>query len=134
MRSGEGLVGGGALRPAGSDLAPCFFALRAVLSSVHAPCLQVLQELLQVQEEGLHQVRQEVSGGASEEGLVAHDGQDLFCHTTHRCSCLPADLHRNCHLTPLSRYTDGKKQIEAELEQLKKHSVVIRVLAHTQVG
>ncbi len=32
------------------------------------------------------------------------------------------------------KYTDGKKQIESELEQLKKHSVVIRVLAHTQVG
>jgi len=31
------------------------------------------------------------------------------------------------------KYTDGKKQIESELEQLKKHSVVIRVLAHTQV-
>jgi len=31
------------------------------------------------------------------------------------------------------KYTDGKKQIEAELEQLKKHCVVIRVLAHTQV-
>jgi hypothetical protein len=31
------------------------------------------------------------------------------------------------------KYTDGKKTIEAELEQLKKHCVVIRVLAHTQV-
>jgi large subunit ribosomal protein L3e len=31
------------------------------------------------------------------------------------------------------KYTDGKKQIEAELEQLKKHCVVIRVLAHTQI-
>jgi len=31
------------------------------------------------------------------------------------------------------KYTDGKKQIEAELQQLKKHCSVIRVLAHTQV-
>jgi large subunit ribosomal protein L3e len=31
------------------------------------------------------------------------------------------------------KYTDGKKEIEAELEQLKKHCVAIRVLAHTQV-
>lgn len=31
------------------------------------------------------------------------------------------------------KYTDGKKQIEAELEQLKKHCSVIRVIAHTQV-
>ena len=31
------------------------------------------------------------------------------------------------------KYTDGKKTIEAELEQLKKHCVVIRVLAHTQM-
>lgn len=31
------------------------------------------------------------------------------------------------------KYTDGKKTIEAELEQLKKHCVAIRVLAHTQV-
>lgn len=33
----------------------------------------------------------------------------------------------------MRRYTDGKKQIEAELAQLKKHCSVIRVLAHTQV-
>jgi hypothetical protein len=31
------------------------------------------------------------------------------------------------------KYTDGKNQIQAELEQLKKHCSVIRVLAHTQV-
>lgn len=31
------------------------------------------------------------------------------------------------------KYTDGKKEIEAELEALKKHCTVIRVLAHTQV-
>jgi large subunit ribosomal protein L3e len=30
------------------------------------------------------------------------------------------------------KYSDGKKEIEAELEQLKKHCSVIRVLAHTQ--
>jgi len=30
------------------------------------------------------------------------------------------------------KYTEGKGQIEAELEQLKKHAVVIRALAHTQ--
>jgi large subunit ribosomal protein L3e len=33
----------------------------------------------------------------------------------------------------VKKYTDGRKQIEAELEQLKKHCCVIRVLAHTQV-
>jgi large subunit ribosomal protein L3e len=31
------------------------------------------------------------------------------------------------------KYTDGKKEIEAELEELKKHCTVIRVLAHTQI-
>jgi large subunit ribosomal protein L3e len=31
------------------------------------------------------------------------------------------------------KYTDGRKGIEAELEQLKKHCSVIRVLAHTQI-
>jgi len=31
------------------------------------------------------------------------------------------------------KYTDGKKQIDAELEQLKKHCTTIRVLAHTQI-
>lgn len=31
------------------------------------------------------------------------------------------------------KYTDGKKAIEGELASLKKHCVVIRVLAHTQV-
>ena len=31
------------------------------------------------------------------------------------------------------KYTDGKKNIEAELEQLKKHCTVIRVIAHTQI-
>jgi len=33
----------------------------------------------------------------------------------------------------VKKYTDGKKEIEAELEQLKRHCCVIRVLAHTQV-
>ncbi|KAI8469011.1 MAG: ribosomal protein L3 component of cytosolic 80S ribosome and 60S large subunit [Monoraphidium minutum] len=33
----------------------------------------------------------------------------------------------------VKKYADGKKAIEAELEQLKKHCTVIRVLAHTQV-
>ncbi|GBF93419.1 60S ribosomal protein L3 [Raphidocelis subcapitata] len=33
----------------------------------------------------------------------------------------------------VKKYADGKKAIEAELEQLKKHCSVIRVLAHTQV-
>jgi len=32
-----------------------------------------------------------------------------------------------------AKYTDGKSKIEAELEQLKKHCAVIRVIAHTQV-
>ncbi|KAF8063718.1 RPL3 [Scenedesmus sp. PABB004] len=31
------------------------------------------------------------------------------------------------------KYTDGKKQIDAELAELKKHCCTIRVLAHTQV-
>lgn len=31
------------------------------------------------------------------------------------------------------KYTEGKKEIEAGLEELKKNSTVIRVLAHTQV-
>jgi hypothetical protein len=33
----------------------------------------------------------------------------------------------------VKKYTDGKKEIESELAQLKKHCTVIRVLAHTQV-
>ena len=33
----------------------------------------------------------------------------------------------------VKKYADGKKQIEAELAQLKKHCCVIRVLAHTQI-
>lgn len=33
----------------------------------------------------------------------------------------------------VKKYTDGKKAIDAELDQLKKHCCVIRVLAHTQV-
>ena len=31
------------------------------------------------------------------------------------------------------KYTDGKKTIEEELNQLKKNCSVIRVLAHTQI-
>ena len=31
------------------------------------------------------------------------------------------------------KYTDGKKSIEAELAELKKHCCAIRVLAHTQI-
>jgi len=33
----------------------------------------------------------------------------------------------------VKKYADGKKQIDAELAQLKKHCCVIRVLAHTQI-
>eukprot|EP00775_Hariotina_reticulata_P009082 gene9082-9252_t len=33
----------------------------------------------------------------------------------------------------VKKYTDGKKEIDAELAQLKKHCSVIRVLAHTQI-
>jgi large subunit ribosomal protein L3e len=33
----------------------------------------------------------------------------------------------------VAKYADGKKQIEAELAQMKKHCTTIRVLAHTQV-
>jgi len=33
----------------------------------------------------------------------------------------------------VKKYSDGKKEIEKELEQLKKHCSVIRLLAHTQV-
>lgn len=31
------------------------------------------------------------------------------------------------------KYGEGKKEIEAEIEDLKKHAVLVRVLAHTQV-
>lgn len=31
------------------------------------------------------------------------------------------------------KYSNGKKEIDAELEELKKHAKVIRVLAHTQI-
>jgi len=34
----------------------------------------------------------------------------------------------------VKKYTDGKREVEAELEQLRKHCCVIRVLAHTQVS
>lgn len=34
----------------------------------------------------------------------------------------------------VAKYADGKKEIEAELAQMKKHCSTIRVLAHTQVG
>lgn len=33
----------------------------------------------------------------------------------------------------MAKYADGKKAIEAELAQMKKHCTTIRVLAHTQV-
>jgi len=33
----------------------------------------------------------------------------------------------------VKKYTDGKKEIEKELDTLKKHCTVIRLLAHTQV-
>lgn len=33
----------------------------------------------------------------------------------------------------VKKYADGKKEIEAEVAELKKHCCVIRVLAHTQV-
>jgi large subunit ribosomal protein L3e len=33
----------------------------------------------------------------------------------------------------VKKYSDGQKEIQAELAQLKKHCAVIRVLAHTQV-
>jgi large subunit ribosomal protein L3e len=33
----------------------------------------------------------------------------------------------------VAKYADGKKQIEAELAQMKKHCTTIRVLAHTQI-
>ena len=32
------------------------------------------------------------------------------------------------------KYTDGQKGITEQLEMLKKHSIVIRVLAHTQIS
>lgn len=40
---------------------------------------------------------------------------------------------KKCFTKYSKKYTDGKKQIEAELESLKKHCCVIRVLAHTQI-
>ena len=33
----------------------------------------------------------------------------------------------------MKKYSDGKKEIEAEIAELKKHCSSIRVLAHTQV-
>jgi Ribosomal protein L3 len=33
----------------------------------------------------------------------------------------------------VKKYSEGSKEIDAELAELKKHCVVIRVLAHTQV-
>lgn len=33
----------------------------------------------------------------------------------------------------MKKYADGKKEIEAEVAELKKHCAVVRVLAHTQV-
>lgn len=39
---------------------------------------------------------------------------------------------KKCFTKYAKKYTDGKKQIESELEQLKKHCCAIRVLAHTQ--
>lgn len=33
----------------------------------------------------------------------------------------------------VKKYADGRKEIEAQLEQLKKHCSVVRVIAHTQV-
>ncbi len=40
---------------------------------------------------------------------------------------------KKCFSKYSKKYTDGKKAIEAELEQLKKHCCVIRVMAHTQI-
>lgn len=37
-----------------------------------------------------------------------------------------------CHYS--KKYADGSKSIEADLEQLRKQSTVIRVLVHTQIG
>lgn len=34
----------------------------------------------------------------------------------------------------MKKYADGKKEIEAEVAELKKHCCVIRVLAHTQAS
>ncbi len=33
----------------------------------------------------------------------------------------------------MKKYADGKKEVEAEVAELKKHCCAIRVLAHTQV-
>lgn len=33
----------------------------------------------------------------------------------------------------MKKYADGKKEVEAEVAELKKHCCVIRVLAHTQI-
>jgi len=40
---------------------------------------------------------------------------------------------KKCFSKYVKKYTEGKKAIDAELEQLKKHCCVIRVLAHTQI-
>ena len=33
----------------------------------------------------------------------------------------------------VTKYSDGKQTVEAELEELKAHATIIRVLAHTQI-
>ena len=56
-------------------------------------------------------------------------------------SCIRATSLTVPHLHPRSlryrryskKYADGKKEIEAEVAELKKHCCAIRVLAHTQV-
>jgi hypothetical protein len=50
-----------------------------------------------------------------------------------RCPCR-YKAKRKAFSKYVKKYTDGKKEIEKELEQLKKHCTVIRLLAHTQVG
>lgn len=37
-----------------------------------------------------------------------------------------------CHYS--KKYADGSKSIQADLEQLRKQSTVIRLLVHTQIG
>ena len=69
-------------------------------------------------------------------------GLDVICwlpaELPHWASRLPRFLMTDPQLNPsalcryVKKYADGKKEIEAEVAELKKHCSVIRVLAHTQ--
>jgi hypothetical protein len=93
------------------------------LTSLNTLLLLNPQLQVQGQEEGLHQVREAAP------------------HCTHNAAAAAAfkshhfryKAKKKAFTKYVKKYTDGKKEIESELAQLKKHCSVIRVLAHTQV-